>query len=439
MAKIPVGQHGAIRTVPVHRAKIATGRYKDVVLIRHDGRHYADSDAEHSTQLEVSRYRARTRHRDPDGRFRVVQGEGPSAAAAERALRAKLADRRPTSTGKVNPDTTISDLWRAYEAELIARPAEPRTMDAYRPHGARLDAALGGYRIRETTTQVLDGYISAVAKESGPSSGKTAKAVLSGMFRLAVRLGALQHNPVRDTLTPTTAPAVTVEFTPDDARAVRYAVRESTAALPPRQGAKRATTGTTIAEYCHRLNADLADPVTFMAGTGCRIGEVLAVRWSDVDLDAGICQITGHMIWSKGAGMSRTDGTKSRGTTTRTIVLPAFLVAALMARKVASGVNAGDLVFPSSTGTIRDQNSFNRQWRRVRDAIGYPGLSSHDFRRALATILDAAGLTARVAADQLGHTEVSMTQNVYFARGGVHEAAAAAIESQLGNAAAGLD
>lgn len=57
---------------------------------------------------------------------------------------------------------------------------------------------LGGYRIREVTTQRLDGFVKALNANHGPSVAKSARVILSGMFGLAVRYGAVGANPVRD-------------------------------------------------------------------------------------------------------------------------------------------------------------------------------------------------------------------------------------------------
>jgi integrase len=47
-------------------------------------------------------------------------------------------------------------------------------------------------------------------------------------------------------------------------------------------------------------------------------------------------------------------------------------------------------------------------------------MTSHTFRKTMATLLDAQGLSARVGADQLGHAQISMTQDVYMDRKAVH-------------------
>ncbi|KGI82902.1 hypothetical protein IL38_03310 [Actinopolyspora erythraea] len=56
-------------------------------------------------------------------------------------------------------------------------------------------------------------------------------------------------------------------------------------------------------------------------------------------------------------------------------------------------------------------------------------MTSHVFRKTAATILDEAGLSARVVADQLGHARPSLTQDVYLGRKAVTEDAATALET----------
>lgn len=58
--------------------------------------------------------------------------------------------------------------------------------------------------------------------------------------------------------------------------------------------------------------------------------------------------------------------------------------------------------------------------RTARDALGVPDVTTHSFRKTVADLIDDEGLSARVGADQLGHSHVSMTQDKYMTRGRVH-------------------
>jgi integrase len=79
-----------------------------------------------------------------------------------------------------------------------------------------------------------------------------------------------------------------------------------------------------------------------------------------------------------------------------------------------------EIIFPSSSGTLRNPDNFGGQWRKTRDELGVPDVSSHSFRKSLATLIDDAGLSARIGADHLGHAKVSMTRDRYMTRGRVH-------------------
>ncbi|MBF6426076.1 phage integrase family protein [Nocardia cyriacigeorgica] len=94
-----------------------------------------------------------------------------------------------------------------------------------------------------------------------------------------------------------------------------------------------------------------------------------------------------------------------------------------------------DLVFPSAVWTLRDPQNVGHEWQRVRTALGLAeDITAHSFRHAVATILDDAGLSARITADVLGHADPAMTQRHYMARGRTHHAAAAALDQAVASA-----
>lgn len=68
-------------------------------------------------------------------------------------------------------------------------------------------------------------------------------------------------------------------------------------------------------------------------------------------------------------------------------------------------------------------------FRRVRTGTAYEWVTPHTFRKTVATLLDSKGASARMIADQLGHSRVSMTQDVYMGRRAVSPELAEALES----------
>ena len=174
---------------------------------------------------------------------------------------------------------------------------------------------------------------------------------------------------------------------------------------------------------------DLPDPVIVLAATGVRRSELLALRWEDVDLDDRILTIGGSVVRVKGQGLVRQDTTK--GGAERLVPLPRL--DALHRRKgEVPRRNTAGVIFPSSAGTLRDPDNFGKQWREVRESLGLPDVSSHSFRKTVATLIDDSGLSARIGADQLGHARPSMTQDVYMSRGQVHAAVADVLDRAAG-------
>jgi integrase len=176
---------------------------------------------------------------------------------------------------------------------------------------------------------------------------------------------------------------------------------------------------------------DLRDPVVLLAATDLRRGELLALRWEDVDLDNRVLTVAGSIVRLKGQGLVRQDSTKGGGA--RSVPLPQFAVDALHRRKSEhTRPNNSEVIFASSTGTMRDPDNFGEQWREVRESLGLPDVSSHSFRKTVATLIDDSGLSARIGADQLGHARPSMTQDVYMSRDVVHTEVADALDKAVG-------
>jgi|SRR5215207_7331406 len=171
---------------------------------------------------------------------------------------------------------------------------------------------------------------------------------------------------------------------------------------------------------------DLPDLARFMLATGVRLGEALGVCWSDIDMARGVVSIERTVIRVKGGGL-RASRLKSR-TSYRVLVLPAWCLSLVKARRVRLGGFDGP-VFPDARGGFRDRDNVGAAFRRVRAGTEFEWVHPHTYRKTVATLLDGSGASARLIADQLGHSQVSMTQDVYMGRRAVGTAAAEALEA----------
>jgi integrase len=112
------------------------------------------------------------------------------------------------------------------------------------------------------------------------------------------------------------------------------------------------------------------------------------------------------------------------------------LVVAMLIRRRQETLNPLGPVFPDRFGGLRDPHNTLGDLRRALDMAGYRWVTSHVFRKTVATVLDDAGLSARHIADQLSHARPSMTQDNYLARRAINPEAVAAIEAMLATAPA---
>ncbi|MGF1646196.1 MAG: tyrosine-type recombinase/integrase [Kineosporiaceae bacterium] len=137
-----------------------------------------------------------------------------------------------------------------------------------------------------------------------------------------------------------------------------------------------------------------------LIATGLRIGEMAGITWPSLDLAAGTVEVRGTVIRVKAEGLVVKQRPKSRHGW-RVVELPSWAVD-MLHRRQGRDANPWSVVFPSPTGMLRDPKNTAGDLREAFDAAGYPEVTSHTFRRTVATFMDMAGLSARAAADQLG-------------------------------------
>jgi integrase len=367
-------------------------------------------------------WEAQCRVRDTDGMTRRVRRVGPAdeydrhGKLAEDALIEALAQRRPPSGApdQISLDTPVMALVEAHLERLADDGRAPATQDTYRVVAGKLRAKLGGVRVGEATPARIDAALRSMSNTHGPVMARQAKTNLRGGLQLAVLANVLSTNPVRDVqqIKSKRPPKGAPSLTADQLRDLLVRLRAS--------------------EYCREH--DLADPFTILVATGLRRCELLGLRWGDFDESAGTLAVTGKVVRIAGKGLIRVDETKTAASR-RTIALPDFAIDALRERRSLPYLGQHpEIIFPSTAATWRDPNNFGRDWRRVRNDLGVPDVTTHSFRKTLATLIDEGGLSARVGADHLGHSRVSMTQDVYMARGKVHTQVADLLDAAISGA-----
>jgi integrase len=360
------------------------------------------------------RFRAVSYYRDFDGRTRQLQRRGNTRAAAVNNLKIMLKERaavaRDGELTTAHRFREAASLWLDKVAALVADDRRsPGTLETYRRQLSRhVIPALGELRLGEVTTPLVDKFIGKVKTEVGPATARTCRSIVSGIMSLAVRYGAVVANPVREV------------------DRVEGSTKKEPRALTE---AERVAWIVRLAADEDAVRKDLLDLTAFLLATGCRIGEALAVLWSEADFKAESVAITSTIIRVTGVGLVR-KRTKSRAGQ-RVLPLPSWAVS-MLRRRFMDNVRLDQPVFPDSLGEFRDPSNVQRDLRSARGTKEMAWVTSHSFRKTTATILDDAGLSSRLVADQLGHSRPSMTQDVYLGRKLSDNRAAAALEAALG-------
>lgn len=162
-------------------------------------------------------------------------------------------------------------------------------------------------------------------------------------------------------------------------------------------------------------------------GTGLRRGEILAARWSDVDLDTGVLHVRQALsrVRNRGNGTRKTHlefHEPKTDSSRRTIPIPSDIIEELRHHKsrqaqerllLGQAYQDHGLVFCEPDGRPIDPRTFTRRFDALLKQAGLPHFNFHSARHAYATIALELGESAKVVQSNLGHSKISTTLDTY--------------------------
>jgi integrase len=273
--------------------------------------------------------------------------------------------------------------------------------DYVRPH-------LGGQRVRDVTPEVVLTWQRKLTKEGGtkrakaddgtllpgkplaPNTIRLARSPLSGAFKLAVENGMVAVDPTAGVPRPQRKRSVPKHWTPEQAR-----------------------------EFLALMEGDRTWTVwAFLLGSGLRIGELVWLRWPNVDLRQRSVRI---VDFASTLGHDLVPSAGKSHDAVRTIDLDDGLVKVLKSQRkqqahealAAKTYETSDYVFTKQDGGSYHPQRLSRILGVYSEELGLPRLTAHGLRHTSATLMLAGGVPPKVAAERLGHSDPTLFTNLY--------------------------
>ena len=328
--------------------------------------------------------------RDPDtGRRTRRKASAPTKTAAR-----ELLDQMRTEKGKAGTvgkrDVTVSQVLADYLAHPPATWRSPVTVQVYTDLAARITAGLGKTKLATLTPSRVERFLADMAKD-GYSTSTITRA--RGLLRVAIRRAQRDGLAGSNVADLAEAPA----------------------------GKRKRARWFTMGQVSNLLDAAKDDPwwhaychVAIMLGL--RPGELLGLRWADVNLDGGTVQVR-HSLKASGLAPLKTDQSR------RTLALPAAVTASLREHRRAQReerLRLGEawrdhgLVFPGADGAPCSRSRAEHGFGRLCERAGLgPGWTRYACRHTFASLLSHGGTDIEVIADAMGHVNSNVTRTVY--------------------------
>lgn len=357
---------------------------------------YKTAEGKYTVKVPVGKY--------PNGKTRYVKRSFDTKREAIHAQSAMI-QQRENKELVAGPRTTLmnwcEEVWRNGSDRI-----EDRTSDGYyRTLKNHVFPVLGKRALKDITSTELQALLSKLRRKYSANTVKNVRVALSAMFTLALKHNMVIVNPVRATELPRRS-----EYDPTLVKPP-WSDEELDAAIMAFEG------------------TNLEMPFMMLVNTGLRLGELLGLRWEDIDwpthsisIERTISHVS--LLQPDGSSIYKVQVRKPKTRTSRRVLqLTSPLIDALRIyqseyelqamMKGTEWQNSG-YVFVNSVGGPVDESRFRKQFYRVLKQNRVRPIRIHDVRHTFATrLIEKDGGMLPAVSKALGHSTVSITMDVY--------------------------
>lgn len=337
-------------------------------------------------QARVTYYDAETGDRHEIGRTFDTERAAKKWGREQEIQYREDPNRKPPSV-----ETVQEYLERWFPQMLTRRSLTPSSVARYRADMAHVVRLIGQRQLNTLgPLDIQNVYTTLLAEGKAPATVRHVRVIIHGALQDAVSWDLLTKDPARGT-TPPKLPRRELQVpTVEEARALLQAAESD------------------------RLHALWV----FLSLTGCRRGEALALRWSDIDWGQRVVTIQRTLA---GWGAGRVAHAPKTAAGSRQVALSDYLISVLkqhqhiqkLERVVSKHWEENDWVFTTRHGTWLASGHVYEYFKRLAERAGLPNMRPHDLRHAMASYWIANGVPVKVVSERLGHANISITLDIY--------------------------
>lgn len=309
----------------------------------------------------------------PDGTYKLKSVYGHTEEELQEKISKLIYEAEKEHAEFLKPKFgKVADDWYEEHSKEIGT----YTSDCYNAPLKNLKSEFSDTPIADITTKDIQNFINNMSKKGFAKHTIALRRIVASLvFDYAILQGYVQYNPVLATKLPKNAPVKKRELPKQD----------------------------DIEKVKNSVNLPFGLFAYLCLYTGCRRGEALALKYSDIDFENDLININKVVVFENGKPKIENRAKSSSGIRTIPLLNPL--------KEVIDKKKHG-YIFPGAESELMALSEFNIAWSRYRK-IADISLTPHQLRHAFATICFDAGLEEKDTAQIMGHSKIELTMNIY--------------------------